>query len=317
MNYRTRTQLGGHGRDGGGREPVKSPPFAYLRPRTVGEAVTLLVANAGTAKILAGGQSLVPLMHRRLVRPRALIDVIRLPDLRHLTKDGDGLRVGALTRHRDVEVSSDPWVTGSFGILPAAATWIGSHPIRTRGTFGGSLVHADPGSEWCLLAVLLDAEIVVTGPDRTRVIAAADFFLGPHRTAMSWDELLVEVRFPSPALHAALQEFAARPGDPAVVTAAAAVELTDGRVSSARVAVGGGASPPVRVPEAEDILLGAVPTGAACAAAGARVATAVGALHAVAGDGDGYRRELARSLTARAVAQAAASALGNGHREEA
>jgi carbon-monoxide dehydrogenase medium subunit len=140
---------------------VKPAPFAYHRARSVDEAVALLAELGDEAKILAGGLSLVPMMNFRLARPSALIDVTRITGLSYLRADGDGLRIGALTTHRTVETSRDPAVTGGFGVLPRSAHWIGHYPIRSRGTFGGSIAHADPASEWCLLAVLLDAQVIL------------------------------------------------------------------------------------------------------------------------------------------------------------
>jgi len=144
---------------------LKPAPFAYHRADSVEQAVALLAGLGDEAKILAGGLSLVPMMNFRLARPAALVDVSRLDGLSYLRPDAaDSLRIGALTTHRTVEVSRDPGILGGFGVLPRSARWIGHYPIRSRGTFGGSIAHADPASEWCLLAVLLDARVVLTGP---------------------------------------------------------------------------------------------------------------------------------------------------------
>src|SRR6516225_8659735 len=160
------------------REParVKPAPFTYHRAHSVGEAVALLAELGDEAKILAGGLSLVPMMNFRLARPSALVDVTRIPGLSYLRADGAGLRIGALTTHRAIETSTDPAVLQNFGVLPRAARWIGHYPIRARGTFGGSIAHADPASEWCLLAVLLRAEITLAGPAGERRVGAGDFF---------------------------------------------------------------------------------------------------------------------------------------------
>src|SRR5690606_30455064 len=136
---------------------------------------------------------------------------------------GQALRIGALTTHHAVENATAPEITASFGVLPRAATWIGHYPIRTRGTVGGSLAPADSTAEWCLLAVLLDADIVVDGGRGRRTIPASEFFHGFLTTALEPDEMVVELVFPRPAPHAALTEFAQRKGDFAIV--AAAVDL--------------------------------------------------------------------------------------------
>ena len=152
---------------------MKPAPFAYHRAHSVAEAVALLAELGDEAKILAGGLSLVPMMNFRLARPAALVDVSRLEGLSYLRADAaNGLRIGALTTHRTVEVSRDPAILGGFGVLPRSARWIGHYPIRSRGTFGGSIAHADPASEWCLLAVLLGAQVVLTGPGGSRSVPA-------------------------------------------------------------------------------------------------------------------------------------------------
>src|SRR5262245_6609340 len=138
---------------------LKPASFTYHRVGSVPEAIALLAELGDEAKILAGGLSLVPMMNFRLARPTALVDVTRIPDLAYLRADGAGLRIGALTTHRVIETTTDPAVLASFGVLPRAARWIGHYPIRARGTFGGSIAHADPASEWCLLALLLGAQI--------------------------------------------------------------------------------------------------------------------------------------------------------------
>jgi len=219
---------------------VKPAPFAYHRAYSVGEAVALLAELGDEAKILAGGLSLVPMMNFRLARPAALIDVTRIEGLSYLRAEpAGGLRIGALTTHRAVETTRDPAVRRGFGVLPRSARWIGHYPIRSRGTFGGSIAHADPASEWCLLAVLLDAQVVLTGPQGRREVPAAEFFGGYYTTAASPEEMITEVRFPRPAPRAVLTEFAQRQGDFAVVAAAVSADISDGTCRSARVVLGG------------------------------------------------------------------------------
>jgi aerobic carbon-monoxide dehydrogenase medium subunit len=219
---------------------VKPAPFTYHRTRTVPETVALLAELGAEAKILAGGQSLVPMMNFRLARPSALVDITRIPGLDYLRAGPDGLRVGALTRHRRIELCRDPAVLDGFDVLPRSARWIGHYPIRARGTLGGSIAHADPAAEWCLLAVLLNAQVRLTGPGGQRTVPVTDFFEGFYSTTAEPDEMITEIHFPAPARHAALTEFAQRQGDFAVVAAAVSIDLaSDGTCRSLRVVLGG------------------------------------------------------------------------------
>jgi aerobic carbon-monoxide dehydrogenase medium subunit len=282
---------------------VKPAAFEYHRVDRTEDALERLAELGEDAKVLAGGQSLVPMMNFRLVRPPALVDVTRIPDLRYVARDGDVLRIGALTRHREVELLRDPDLISGYELLPRAARWVGHYPIRTRGTFGGSIAHADPAAEWCMLALLLDATVVVTGPGGEREIPAADFFLGFFTTALEPGELLLEVRFPRPRPHAALQEFARRHGDFAIVAAAVAVDVDGDRMSDARVVVGGVDEVPLRVQAAERALDGAAPGGEAFAEAGRAAAGAVEPSSDVHGSAE-YRKELTDVLVRRALAEA-------------
>jgi aerobic carbon-monoxide dehydrogenase medium subunit len=282
---------------------MKPASFDYHRVERVEEALERLAELGEDAKVLAGGQSLVPMMNFRLTRPPALVDITRIPDLRYVARDGDVLRIGALTRHREIDLLRDPELLAGYELLPRAARWVGHYPIRTRGTFGGSVAHADPSAEWCMLAVLLDATIVAAGPDGEREIPAADFFLGFFTTALEPGELLVEVRLPRPRPHAALHEFARRHGDFAIVAAAVAVDVQDDRLSDARVVIGGVDEVPLRVEAAEQALDGAGPGGEAFAEAGRAAAAAVDPSSDVHGSAE-YRRELTDVLVRRALAEA-------------
>src|ERR1700728_1614020 len=208
-----------------GRSVVKPAPFTYHVAHDVAEAVALLTGLGEDAKVLAGGQSLVPMMNLRLARPSALVDITRIPGLDYLRAGPDGLHVGALTRHHAVETTRDPAVLAGFGVLQRSARWIGHYPIRSRGTFGGSVAHGDSTAEWCILAVLLGAQIILAGPGGERQVGAGDFFEGFFTIAAEADEVITEVWFPAPAPHAALTEFAPRQGDFATVAAAVSVEL--------------------------------------------------------------------------------------------
>jgi carbon-monoxide dehydrogenase medium subunit len=282
---------------------VKPAAFDYHRVDAVEDALERLAELGEDAKVLAGGQSLVPMMNFRLVRPAALVDITRIPDLDYVARDGDALRIGALTRHRTVEQLRDPDVVGGYEILPRAARWVGHYPIRTRGTFGGSIAHADPSAEWCMLAVALDAAVVVLGPEGEREIPASEFFLGFFTTSLAPGELLVEVRLPRPRPHAALQEFARRHGDFAVVAAAVAVDVDGDRLADPRIVIGGVDEVPVRVEEAERALHGATAGPDAFAEAGRAAAEAVDPSSDIHGSA-GYRKELTGVLVRRALAEA-------------
>jgi len=282
---------------------VKPAPFAYHRAHSVAEAVALLAELGDEAKILAGGLSLVPMMNFRLARPAALVDVTRIEGLSYLRvgQDRNGLRIGALTTHRAVETCRDPAVLKGFGVLPRSARWIGHYPIRSRGTFGGSIAHADPASEWCLLAVLLDARIVLTGPGGQRTVPAAGFFEGYYSTAAAPDEMITEIWFPRPAPRAVLTEFAQRQGDFAVAAAAVSLDIADGVCRQARVVLGGVGPLPVEVNA--DPVSGqpaAEPTWQAMGEHAARQIDPPADTH---GDA-AFRRRLTATLVARALAGA-------------
>ena len=282
---------------------MKPAAFEFRRASTVEEAVGQLEELGDDAKLLAGGQSLVPMMNFRLVRPSALVDVTGVDGLQYVEAEGEGLRIGALTPHRWVEVMEDPEVLEGFGVLKRAARWVGHYPIRTRGTFGGSIAHADPSAEWCMLAVLLDAEIIVLGPGGERVIPASEFFYGFFMSALEPTEMVVEVRFPEPAPHAAIQEFARRAGDFAIVAAAVSVEVSEGKSRSASVVLGGVADVPLRVEEAEKVLEGAELGPEAFEEAGREAAKAIDPASDIHGSAE-YRRDLAAVLVKRALAEA-------------
>jgi len=281
---------------------VKPAPFAYHRAYSVGEAVALLAELGDEAKILAGGLSLVPMMNFRLARPSALIDVTRIEGLSYLRADPlGGLRIGALTTHRTVELSRDPAVLAGFGVLPRSAHWIGHYPIRSRGTFAGSIAHADPASEWCLLAVLLDAQVVLTGPGGERAVPAREFFRGYYTTSASPDEMITELRFPRPSPRAALTEFAPRQGDFAVVAAAVSADVADGTCRSGRVVLGGVGPLPIEVDAS--VMAGQPATDGTWQAMGEHAAGQIDPPDDTHGSGE-YRRRLTATLVSRALAEA-------------
>jgi carbon-monoxide dehydrogenase medium subunit len=295
---------------------LKPAPFTYYRTGSVPETVALLAELGDGAKILAGGQSLVPMMNFRLARPDALVDVTRIPGLDYLRAGAGGLRIGALTRHRTVELCRDPAVLDGFGVLTRSARWIGHYPIRARGTFGGSIAHADPAAEWCLLAVLLEANVVLTGPSGARTVPASEFFEGFYTTSAEPDEMITELHFPRAARHAALTEFAQRQGDFAVVAAAVSVGLQETQPASPQPAstqpaspaceavrvVLGGVGPLPFVVDTRD-LAGQPATAATWQAAGELAAAQIDPP----ADGHGsaaYRRRLAATMVERALGEA-------------
>lgn len=282
---------------------MKPAPFEYYRAGSVPEAVEAIARLGEEAKFLAGGQSLVPMMNFRLARPSALIDISRLDDLSYVRPAEDGLRIGALTRHRAVEDGAG--LPPAWQWLARAARWVGHYPIRTAGTFGGSIAHADPAAEWPLIATLLDAEMRAESTRGGRIIPAAEFFQGFLTTALAPDELLVEVAFGRPPSNVALTEFARRKGDFAIVAAAVAVDVERGICRTARVALGGVDIRPLRIPAAEAVLAGSTLTAEAFREAGEAAAREIdppGDIHG----SSAYRRHLAAVMIPRALTEATA-----------
>ncbi len=282
---------------------MKPAPFEYHRAYTPDEVVELLDELGEDAKILAGGQSLAPMMNFRLARPTALVDINPITDLDYLRRDDDVLRVGALTRHRTLEVSRAPEVLDGFDLLPRAARWIGHYPIRSRGTVGGSIAHADPTAEWCLLARLYDAEVVLLGPQGERSVPSEEWFTGFLTTTAAPDEMVVETRFARPRPFGALTEYARRQGDFAIAAAAVAFDVVDNRCRDVSVVLGGVASEPLRVPEAEASVEGSEPVSDTWAEA-ARICASAVQQGSEDQDGHDYRRHLVDTLTRRAFVQA-------------
>jgi carbon-monoxide dehydrogenase medium subunit len=287
---------------------VKPPRFDYHAPADVDEAIALLGRYGGDAKLLAGGQSLVPLLNFRLTRPAALIDLNRIASLAYVREADGHVALGAMTRQRVLELS--PVVAARAPLLREATRWVGHLPIRSRGTIGGSIAHADPSAEYPAVLTALGGEVIARGPQRQRVIRAADLFQTYLTTTLAPDEVLVEVRVP--ALEAgsgwAFEEFARRHGDFAIVGVAAMLVReagpgSEGRCRQARLATAGAGPIPVRLREAEAILERDGLEDAAVAAAAAAATAAVTPDSDVHASAD-YRRHLAGVLTARAVRRA-------------
>jgi aerobic carbon-monoxide dehydrogenase medium subunit len=234
---------------------VKPPPFDYAAPTTLYEALQLLAAHADEEpRVLAGGQSLVPLMNFRLAQPRYLVDLRLVESLRSIRTDGGALVVGAMARQSDVERS--PEAALAAPLVAEALGYVGHLPIRNSGTVGGSLAHADPAAELPAVALALDAELVTAGLGGNRIVPAAEFFTGPFDTALQAGEILTEVRFPRHGGGYAFVEFARTHGNFALVGVAAVIELDGGRVVRAALALSGVAGTPVRAVAAEQALLG-------------------------------------------------------------
>jgi aerobic carbon-monoxide dehydrogenase medium subunit len=239
---------------------MKLPHVDYEAPKTVSEAVELLAEHQDEASVLAGGQSLIPLLALRLARPEVLIDINGVDELSGVSVADGWVAIGAMTREYVAEESET--VAETVPLLAAALPLIGHEAIRSRGTVGGSLAHADPAAELPAVARALDAEFVVRGQSGERVVPAAEWFEGFLTTSRRPDELLVEVRFPAAGRGAGIsfQEVARRHGDFAIVGLAASLTLSEGAISDARLAFAGISDVPVRAVDAEDLLVGQEPS---------------------------------------------------------
>jgi aerobic carbon-monoxide dehydrogenase medium subunit len=285
-----------------------APSFDYYRAGSVADAHQLLASHPG-AKLLAGGHSLVPLLKLRLGAPSALIDIGRIPELRGISRQGDSIRIGALTTHAELAASSE--LRGAAPALAEAAALVGDPAVRNRGTIGGNIAHADPASDLPPVLVALDARMVAAGPGGERTIPAAEFFTGIMATALSDDEILVAIHVPpsSRGQGSAYEKFSHPASRYAVVGVAAWVGVTNGACSAARVALGGLLPHARRANSVERALIGKTLTNEAIAAATAQVATdlgndATGDIYASAE----YRAAMAAVFAIRAVAKAAARA---------
>lgn len=285
---------------------MKAAPFVYHAPSTVDEAVAVLAEVAPRdGRVLAGGQSLVPAMALRLARPAHLVDINGARDLERLAVGADELGIGACVRHAAFHRAIVPGPLGA--LLTEVARHIAHYPIRIRGTFCGSLAHADPASEWCLVAATLGATFAVRSTRGTRVLAASEFFRGAMVTALAGDELLCEARLPALPQDArfGFQEFSRRAGDFAIAMTLATFRLKDGAMIDARIGVGGVEDRPRRIAAAEAMLEGQRP------GVGAFRRAADMAADSIEPPNDAryparYRRDLVRALTRRALERAAA-----------
>jgi carbon-monoxide dehydrogenase medium subunit len=284
---------------------MKPAPFIRHVPRTVDEAVAML-AELGPkdGRVLAGGQSLVPIMAFRMARPAHLVDINGVAELARQSRDGNVLSIGAVVRHAAFH---RPVVDAEMGrMLSTVVRHIAHYPIRTRGTFCGSIAHADPASEWCLVAATLGAEMVARSKRGQRVIPAEDFFEGIMTTALAEDELLTEVRLPIIANQTrfGFYEFNRRAGDFAIAMALVTYRVDRGVIVEPRVGIGGAEVRPRRIPEAEAALQSRPPELKTFQAAAEAAAEAIDPIEDIQSDAE-YRRDLVRTVTRRALEHAA------------
>jgi carbon-monoxide dehydrogenase medium subunit len=283
---------------------MKPAPFAYHAPTSVDEAVALLGEfGPQDGRVLAGGQSLIPTMAFRVARPAHLIDINGIAELARMTVRDGVLTIGACVRHAAFENDAVPGATGA--LLRQVVRHIAHHPIRTRGTFCGSVAHADPASEWCCVMAALDGAVVLRSRRGVRRLRADEFFHGIMATALDEDELVVAAELPllPDGTRAGFQEFSRRKGDFAIAMALACYRLDDGAMAAPRVAIGGAEAQARRVPQAEQALRGRAPGAEAFAQAGAAAAAAIDPLEDI-NTTAAYRRSLVRTLVERALESA-------------
>lgn len=282
--------------------------FDYAAPRSLAEAVDLLQRYGPDAKVIAGGQSLIPAMKFRLISPKVLVDIGRVSDLAYMNEDGGYLRIGALTRHADLEFS--PLIRRRYPLLAAAARVVADPVVRNLGTVAGSLAHADPAGDWGAAMMAARAEVVVVGPKGKRTVAIDDFLVDTFTTALQPDEVLVEVRVPTPGPRGggSYLKIERKVGDFATVAVGVQVAL-DAAGRCARVGIGLCAVGPItlRARQAEELLQGKELTAEAIARAGELAAEASDPVGDTRGPAE-YKRDMVRVLTVRALREAAAQA---------
>ena len=282
---------------------MKPPPFAYHAPTQLDEALALLERYGDDAKVLAGGQSLMPLLNFRLSYPSALIDINRVAELSYLRQENGQVCIGALTRQRTIEFSE--LVRGQLPLLYEATMLVGHLPIRTRGTIGGSLAHADPAAEYPAVALVLDADLVLQSPEGQRRVSAEEFFVSYLTTALAPNEVVTEIRFsPTPPTSGwAFEEVARRHGDFALAGVAGVIDADGEQCRTARLAAAGVGPTPIRLRAAEDILVQAGVTEQSIQRAAAKAAELVEPDSDIHASAD-FRRHLTEVLTRRAIQRA-------------
>jgi carbon-monoxide dehydrogenase medium subunit len=279
-------------------------PFAYARPTTVEEALQAVAAGGEDVKILAGGQSLIPVMRLRLAAPETVVDLTRVTELRGVREEEDAIVIGAMTTHSDV--LSDPLIARHAPLIAEATGTVADRQVRHRGTFGGALAHADPAGDLPAVALALDAEFVIAGPAGRRTVAASEFFVDYLTTALEEGELLVEIRIPKLrgtwGMH--YEKFNRVAQAWSIVAVAAAVRREEGRIAEARIGLTNMGPTPLRARAVEAALVVGDATAEAVAAAAARAADGTSPSSDLNAQAD-YRQHLAMVLTRRAVTAAA------------
>ena len=282
---------------------MKPAKFEYHAPASIDEALTILARYNGEARLLAGGQSLVPMMNFRLARPNAVVDLNRIEGLAYVEEEGEVLRIGAMTRQRRLEF--DPLVAGKLPLLREALRWVGHLPTRSRGTIGGSIAHADPSAEIPMVLQALEGEVVARGPQGERRVPPQELFQAALTTSLHPLEIINEVRFPAMPAQAtcAVEEFARRKGDFAIA-AVAVVLLRDGeRCTKARLATAGVGPTSIRLHDAEAVLEQKGLSETAVSEAADKAAAQVDPVADLNGSAE-YRRHLTGVLAGRAILKA-------------
>jgi aerobic carbon-monoxide dehydrogenase medium subunit len=278
--------------------------FDYARPSSIDEALQAIAAGGEDVKILAGGQSLIPVMRLRLAAPSTVVDLTRVQELRGVRDDGDAIVIGAMTTHSDV--LADPLIRQYAPLIAEATETVADRQVRHRGTFGGALAHADPAGDLPACALALDAEFVIAGPSGRRTVPARDFFVDYLTTALADGELLVEVRIPKLSgewgMH--YEKFNRVAQAWSIVAVAAAVRRENGHIAEARIGLTNMGPTPLRATAAEQALAGAAASAEAVAEAASHAAEGTEPTSDLNGQAD-YRQHLARVLTRRAVSAAA------------
>jgi len=282
---------------------MKPSPFDYHAPTTVAAALDLLREFGGDARLLAGGQTLVPMMNFRLAAPSVIVDLNRVKELDFIEASGDVVRIGAMTRQRTLEFS--PLIAEKLPLLNKVIRMVGHLPTRSRGTVGGSLANADSAAELPMALQVLEGEVVVAGPNGQRAIKAADLFIDSMVTSLEEDEILIEVRLPvmSPNARFAADEFSRRRGDFAIAAVATVLTFEEGRCKTARLATAGVSPASTRLSAAEQLLEGEVIDADAIARAGEAAAEAIEPM-ADRNASEAYRRHLTKTLTMRVLDRA-------------
>ena len=285
---------------------MKPAKFEYHTPASVDEALAIMGRYDGEARVLAGGQSLVPLMNFRLATPRAIVDLNRIAELAYVGEDGEIVRIGSMTRQRRLEF--EPLVAAKLPLLREALRWVGHLPTRSRGTIGGSIAHADPSAEIPMVLQALEGEIVARGSQGERRIAAQNLFHAALTTSLAPLEIITEVRLPAMPAQAgyAVEEFARRKGDFAIAAVAVTLVRDGERCTKARLATAGVGPIPSRLRDAEAVLAQKGLSEDAITEAADKAAAEVDPVSDLNGSAE-YRRHLTGVLTSRAVAKAIAA----------